>query len=114
MRRRYLNHRRIAAEARLTPLVTTVSEIAMVTHIHRVRNVSGYAVKPVDVLPDGRLALLKPYRIWVEGIFENLLNSSPLYHSSGIHDDNVVNHLGNNAEVVSYKQYASAYLVLDL
>ena len=113
VRGRYLNKRRILAFTALFTLLATVFKIAVFGHIDRVRHLTFYAVQPIRILVDNGLAFLKSYRIRVQRHIENVLDSAFFYYASRIHNDNVIRHASNNAQIVRNKHDRPVDFVFD-
>ena len=112
VRGRNLYHGRIISGALHAAAVASVRKITGGRHIYGVGNVARNAVKTVDFSADDGLAFLQPYRIGVHGIFENLLHRAFFHDSAGVHDDDVIHHFRDDAEVVRDKHDTAAYLFL--
>ena len=57
---RQFNDRRVFAVAVLGPHLTAVTEIAVVGHRDRVRDLAGDAVQLIDLFADDRLEFIRP------------------------------------------------------
>ena len=113
MRVAHLNASRVFTATLSYALAASALEIAGVGEVDGVGNLPGDGIEGlVYVGVDHRLALLQAYRVGVKGIMEDVVRRSLLYNASCVHNDDLVCHFGDNAEIVSDEHYRAALLPL--
>ena len=95
-------------------LLAAVLKVAVVGHIDGVGDFAGDGVQLIDLLADAGLRRHKTYRVGVRRVCEYLLGGTLFDNSAGIHDDDVIRHLCDNAEVVRDYHYRGVNLILEV
>ena len=105
---------RVDAVAFLHALLAAVAEIAVVGHVYGVRHAAGDVVERVHLLAHDGLGLHQSDGVGVAGVVEDVLRRALLDNAAGVHDDDVVRHARNDAEVVGDEHDGAVDLVLEL
>ena len=100
MRRADVDLMRVLAIALIDAPFAAIAEVAVVGHVDRVGNRTGDAVKTIHVTVDNGLRRHKADGVGMAGVVEYFGSGTALNDTAGVHDDNVIRHLGDNAEVV--------------
>ena len=113
MRIAYFNKLGVFTLALIYTSFAAIAEIAMVGQIDGVGHLSGNGIQRlVAIGSDKRLALLQSDCVRMHRVVEYFLNGTFFDNSAGIHNDNLVCHFGNNAEVVRNKHNRAALALL--
>mgnify|MGYP006864373390 CR=1 FL=1 len=110
----HLHHAGVLTGALIHTLRASFFKVAMVGHIDGVRHVAGNVEQGIASRIQGRLGLLQADGVRMHGVVEDLGNGTLLNNSTCIHNDDVVRHLCDNAEVVSDKHDRAVDLIFQL
>ena len=91
---------RILALAAVHAHFAAILKVTVIRHIDGVGNLAGDGVELIDLLADDRLGGHQTDGVGVGGMRKNLFRSSLLNNAAGVHDDHIIRHFGDNAEVV--------------
>ena len=108
----YLYRLGISPRAFTYTLGASFFKIAIVGHIHGVRNVTGDIEQRFAVGLHSGFGLLQAFCIRVQRIMEYFRRRAFFDNSARVHNYYVIRHFGNNAQIVSYKQNRTVYSAL--